>query len=49
MDRLLWIALAVGVVVGADYGWAGFRDWRGRRLALKGARTLTQKFTLPHP
>lgn len=35
------------LVLSADYGWASYRDWRERRIAVKHGRTLTQKFTLP--
>ncbi len=34
------------LVLSADYGWASYREWRSRRLAVKNGRTLTQKFFL---
>lgn len=38
----------VAIVLAADFGWSWYRDWRGRRLAYRHGRTLTQKFTLLH-
>jgi hypothetical protein len=45
---LVWAILVVCAVLSADSAWGHFRDWRGRRLALKNGRTLTQKFSLYH-
>jgi hypothetical protein len=39
--------LVACVLISADYGWASYREWRTRRIAVKTGRTLTQKFTLP--
>ena len=48
MVGLAWTIFLVCLVLAADYCWIGYRDWRGRRLAFKHGRTLTQKFTLLH-
>jgi hypothetical protein len=48
MAGLAWTIFLVGLVLAVDDGWTRYRDWRGRRLALKHGRTLTQKFTLLH-
>lgn len=48
MVGLGWTVFLVCLMLSADYGWSCYRDWRGRRLALKHGRTLTQKFYLLH-
>lgn len=40
------ILLLVALVLTADVGWSGFRNWRERHLAVKYGRTLTARFML---
>jgi hypothetical protein len=44
MAGLTWTIVVVLLVVSADHVWVSWRDWRGRRLAVKRGRTLTAKF-----
>jgi hypothetical protein len=42
------VILVLGVLIAADMSWVAFRGHRARRLAIKGGRTLTAKYGLPH-
>jgi hypothetical protein len=46
-DGVVWTFTILGLLVAAEKGRTGLREWRSRRQAIRRGRTLTAKYGIP--